>query len=72
MDTAENLNNLASFDYKIMQMPDVVREWMWNTCFVSRALVDLSEFDRESTKTTKPFVVDPFSLIRDPKGTSVN
>lgn len=72
-EVAENLNHLSAHDYPVMAMPEVSYDWMWNTCFFSRACVDLSEFSRdEDVQTTLPFAIDPFTFIRDPRGSSVN
>lgn len=71
-DVAESLNVLSEKEYDVMEMPTVSREWMWNSLFVGRALVDVSEYDREGSGTTQPIPIDPLSFFRDPKATSVN
>lgn len=70
-ETAENLNQLSEHDYDVMEMDMVTHDWMWDTLFFGRGFVDMSEFDREDDQTTVPYVIDPLTLIRDPKAASV-
>jgi hypothetical protein len=70
-ETAENLDDLAVFDYDEMQKDIVDYTWDWDTSFFGRGLVMLMEFDREK-KTPIPENWDPMVTIRDPRARSVN
>lgn len=70
-DTAENLNDLAVYDYDEMQKDIVDYTWDWDTSFFGRGLVMLMEFDREK-KCPVPENWDPMVTLRDPRAKSVN
>lgn len=70
-ETAENLNNMAEFDYDEMQKDIVDYTWDWDASFFGRGLVALMEFNREA-KCPVPENWDPMVTIRDPRAKSVN
>jgi len=70
-DTAENLDNLAIYDYDEMQKDIVDYTWDWDTLFFGRGLVMLMEFDDEK-KCPIPENWDPMVTLRDPRAKSVN
>jgi hypothetical protein len=70
-ETADNLTALAEHDYRVMEKAQIDYDWDWNTCFFGRALVLLSEFDREKM-APMPEVIDPLMWLRDPDAVSVN
>lgn len=70
-DTAENLNDMATYDYDEMQKDIVDYTWDWDASFFGRGLVMLMEFDREKM-TPVPENLDPMTIIRDPRAKSVN
>jgi len=70
-DTAENLNDLAVYDYDEMEKDIVDYTWDWDTSFFGRGLVMLMEFDREK-KCPVPENWDPMVTMRDPRAKSVN
>lgn len=70
-ETAENLNNLAEFDYDEMEKDVVDYSWDWDASFFGRGLVSLMEFDRERNCPV-PENWDPMVTMRDPRAKSVN
>ncbi len=70
-EVAENLNDLAVFDYDEMQKDIIDYNWDFDTCFFGRGLVMLMEFDAK-TNTPIPENWDPMVVIRDPRAKSVN
>lgn len=70
-EVAENLNDLAIFDYDEMEKDIVDLTWIWDTCFFGRGLVMLMEFDTDK-KTPIPENWDPMTVLRDPRAKSVN
>lgn len=70
-DTAENLNNMAIYDYDEMQKDVIDYTWDWDTSFFGRGLVMLMEFDRDSNCPV-PENWDPMTTLRDPRAKSVN
>jgi hypothetical protein len=70
-DVAENLNDLATYDYDEMEKDVVDYTWDWDTSFFGRGLVMLMEFDREK-KAPVPENWDPMTILRDPRAKSVN
>lgn len=70
-ETAENLTDLADFDYNEMQKDELDYYWDWDTTFFGRGLVLFMEFDRDK-KVPIPINIDPFTFYRDPSATSVN
>ena len=71
-DVAENLNDLAEFDYDQMQKDELDYYWDWDTSFFGRGLVLFMEFDRELKNCPLPINISPFSFYRDPQARSVN
>lgn len=70
-DTAENLQDLAVYDYSEMQKDVVDYVWDWDTCFFGRGMVLLMEFDKEKNCPI-PENLDPMTVLRDPRAKSVN
>lgn len=71
IDTADNLNQLSDYDYQKMEKDILDYDWIWDTLFFGRGFVFMGEFDRKR-KIPIPEVTSPFSILRDPKATSVN
>lgn len=71
-DTSENLNQLAEYDYQVMEKDAVDYDWNWNTLFFGRALLEFNTFSRENQLTPIPQVWDMTMVVRDPRATSVN
>lgn len=71
VDTAENLDSMAEFDYDEMEKDIVDYQWDFDTSFFGRGLVMLMEFDRVK-KCPVPENWDPMTTLRDPNATSVN
>ena len=70
-DTAENLDNMAEYDYDEMEKDIIDYAWDWDASFFGRGLVALMEFDRDK-KCPVPENWDPMVTIRDPRAKSVN
>jgi len=70
-DTAENLDELAEYDYELMEKAELDYDWIWNALFFGRGLVVLNGFDRRLL-CPMPYVMDNLTLLRDPRATSVN
>lgn len=70
-DTAENLDNLALYDYDEMNKDIVDYTWDWDTSFFGRGLVMLMQFDRVKMCPV-PENWDPMVTLRDPRAKSVN
>lgn len=68
---AENLTDMAEFDYDIMQKDIIDYTWDWDASFFGRGLVMLMEFDKEK-KTPIPENWSPMTTLRDPRAKSVN
>lgn len=68
---AENLTDMAEFDYDIMQKDVIDYTWDWDASFFGRGLVMLMEFDNEE-KTPVPENWSPMTTLRDPRAKSVN
>lgn len=68
---AENLTDMAEFDYDIMQKDIIDYTWDWDASFFGRGLVMLMEFDNEE-KTPVPENWSPMTTLRDPRAKSVN
>lgn len=74
-DVASNLTILADNDYGDMGKDETDFDWIWDTLFFGRGLLDLSEFIRDPEKNIFlpiPEVWDPITFLRDPRGISVN
>lgn len=72
-ETAENLNDLARFDYEKMGKDVSDYIWDWDTLFFGRGLVLMMEFDRSKEFMCPiPENLDPMTFLRDPKAVSVN
>lgn len=70
-DIAENLDDMATFDYDEMEKDIVDYQWDFDTSFFGRGLVMLMEFDRVK-KCPVPENWDPMTTLRDPNATSIN
>lgn len=70
-EVAENLDNLAEFDYDEMEKSMIDYEWDWDSSFFGRGLLSMYEFDRER-KCPVPEVIDPMTWLRDPRAKSIN
>lgn len=70
-EVAENLNNLAEFDYDEMEKDVLDYEWDWDTTFFGRGLCMLMEFNR-GVKAPLPEIWDPMITLRDPNARSIN
>ena len=73
-ETAENLNQMAEFDYDEMVKSVVDYDWIWDTCFFGRGLVAMEEYERDPDNNTfvpMPQVIDPLIFLHDP-ASSVN
>ena len=72
-DIAEALENLATYDYELMEKEKLDYSWIWDTCFFGRGLIFMREFDRsEEFKCPVPENIDVMTWLRDPNATSVN
>lgn len=72
---AENLNALSRYDATEMDKAQTDYEWIWDTLFFSRGLIDFSEYIRDPEKNIFipiPYVLDPTTQLRDPRAKSVN
>ena len=70
-EVAENLNLTAEFDYDEMRKNIIDFEWDWDTGFFGNGLLLMQEFDREKM-ILKPQVIDPCTLLRDPRAVGFN
>lgn len=70
-EVAENLQTVAEYDYDLMGKAMLDYFWNWNTLLFGRACVLMADFDRDRM-CPNPKLLDPLSLLRDPKGTVVN
>lgn len=70
-DAAENLNNLAKFDYDEMEKDIFDYYFDWDASFFNHALAFLMYFDRKK-KIPIPELIDPMTWLRDPEAISAN
>lgn len=68
--TAENLTQLAEYDYDDMSMDTIDYDWDWDASFFGRGLLLMMEFDRKAMCPI-PKVIDPMTFVRQPGATSV-
>lgn len=71
VETSENLNDLAQYDYEEMEKDIADFQWDWDASFFGRGLMMLMEFNREKMSPI-PEVWDPMTVLRDPFAKSVN
>lgn len=72
-ETAENLMDLAKYDYKVMKKHILDYFWIWDTCFNGRGIISLEEFSRDpEIMAPVPGYIDAMTFLRDPKAMSVN
>ncbi len=69
--TAENLTNMAKYDYELMGMDELNRDQGWDTLFFAYGLKDWLEFDYKK-KCPSPYVLDPLTFYYDTLGTSID
>lgn len=72
---AENLTQMAEFDYDEMGKDKVDYDWIWDTCFFGRGLLSLEEYERDPENNVfvpLPTVLDPYLFLHDPLASSVN
>lgn len=70
-DVAENLGDLAEFDYDEMGKDEIDYYWDWDALFFGRGLLMMYDFDREIMAPI-PENIDPMTFLRDPRAKSVN
>ena len=70
-ETAEILNQMASFDYRKMGKANADYDWYWNSLFYGRSIVEMKEFDVKDS-IPRPRVWDTINTYPDPMATSVN
>lgn len=68
---ADNLTDLAKYDYDEMQKDILDYEWDWDAGFFGRGFMLNMNFDRDR-KVPVPTVIDPMTLLRDPDAVSIN
>jgi hypothetical protein len=68
---AENLTQLAEYDYEDMDLDVNDYDWDWDTAFFGRGLMLMMEFDRQK-KCPIPEVIDPMVFLRQPGAKSVS
>ena len=74
-EVAENLTDMAEFDYDEMGKDMLDYDWDWDTCFFGHAIMAMEEYERDPASNTfvpMPSVIDPMLFLRDPKAVSVN
>jgi hypothetical protein len=74
-EVAENLTQMATFDYDEMEKDLTDYDWDWDTGFFGRGILDLTEFVREPEQhiyVPVPEVWDPTLFVRDPRAVAVN
>lgn len=74
-ETAENLNQMAQFDYDEMGKSVLDYDWIWDTCFFGRGLLSMEEYERDPENNIfvpMPQVIDPLLFLHDPLASSVN
>lgn len=72
---AENLNAVSEYDYTEMEKDITDYDWIWDTLFFSRGLLELEEYIRDPDNgiyLPVPRVIDPFMFLRDPRAISIN
>lgn len=70
-DVAENLCDLAQFDYEEMGKDELDYNFDWDALFFGRGLELMYEFDRKRM-CPSPEVIDPMTFLRDPRARSAN
>lgn len=74
-ETAENLTQMADFDYDEMGKAMMDYDWIWDTLFFGRGLLAMEEYERDPDNNVfvpMPMVIDPLIFLHDPVATSVN
>lgn len=70
-ETAENVTAMAEYDNRKMEKDELDYDWDWDAAFFGRGFMMLNEFDRKEMIPVAE-VIDPMTMIRDPRATSVN
>ena len=70
-DLAENLNNLAKYDYGEMQKNQLDFFWDWDTLFFGKGYVAFTAFDRVKMCPI-PELIDPTTWMQDPEASTLN
>lgn len=70
-EVAENLDGMAEFDHEDMGKDILDYEWDWDAAFFGQGLCLMMEFDRQR-KVPLPQILDPMTVMRDPRAQSVN
>lgn len=68
---ADNLNNLAEYDYEKMDKFSIDYQWNWWSFFCGRTICLQREFDREEM-LPMPDLFDPFVTYIDPSAETLN
>ena len=68
---AETLTNLAKYDYDLMEKDVIDFFWIWDALFFGRSYVLFYNFDSKE-KVPVPEIIDPTTLLRDPRAVAVN
>lgn len=74
-ETAENLNQMAQFDYDDMEKDVTDFFWDWDTLFFGRGLCNLTEYIRDPDNNIYlpvPEVWDPTTSLRDTRAVAIN
>ena len=72
-ETADNLTVAAEHDHALMEKDELDYDWDWDACFFGEGYTLLNEFNRKPEMMCPVAeVIDPMTLIRDPRGSSVN
>jgi hypothetical protein len=74
-EVAENLNQMAEFDYEEMGKDVTDFDWDWDTLFFGRGLLMNTEYIRDPKNgifCPAPEVIDPITFLRDPRAVSIN
>lgn len=74
-DVADNWNAISEYDYTEMGKDIIDYNWIWDTLFFGRGLVDQTEYIRDPDNNIYlPIArnIDPMVFLRDPRAASVN
>jgi len=74
-ETAENLTEMAEFDYDEMLKARIDYDWDFDTLFFGHGLVAMEEYERDPENNVfvpMPYVIDPMLWIRDPDAVTIN
>jgi hypothetical protein len=74
-EVAENLNQMAEYDYEEMGKDVFDFDWIWDTLFFGRGLLQMTEYIRDPDNNIfvpSPEIIDPTIFLRDPRAVAVN